>query len=259
MKRASDWNYEPGIDVPFKKQDRVPPGYFLAKRQAHESQIIITPPIDPQFGQRKAFPITLPTTGVDLDIAPTSVEQYLAQVRAQSMECGVRYGSEDEDDDLVYIAPPISTPNDTEGEFDVICEEFQEKKRIYGAFRSSLVELDAIELPSTQKQWKKFIWETSCELEYIAQIIEEERTGLLLVYFTKWMSMNPDANLIAWVWAILAAFEPLGSSQLALVRSLGQKASKQLTMTPGQKDLTAICVIISLKFGQRDLLPTLSS
>lgn len=262
MKRSLDSNYEPNLEVPFKRT-KIVDAMNLAMEKASSGSHVMGP-LDPKFGQRRAFPIVIPTSPIDLNTIPTNVEQYLAQVRAQSEACGVSYGTDDENDEsdesdydsLVYIAPFRHDQSDHIEQHSDILQEFQGKKERYEVFRSTLTDLDAIEFPSTQKQWKKFIWDTSCEPEYIAQIIEEEKDKLLLIYFTKWLSMAPDTNLIAWIWAILTAIGPLESSGLALIRSLGKKAVKQLSMAPDEINLFKLCVIISLKFGQRDLLPT---
>lgn len=262
FKRGCDEDYEPtaspDVKRPMRELEQTNNG--LATTLGEHT----AGPIDPFFGQRRAFPISIAEEDVDTEKVPSCVEEYLAQVRALSRRCGVDYGEESgEDDELVYIAPARNDDKNSEADEDPnsfladTVTRFCNLRNNYKTYRSTLTSLDAIDLPTTAKEWKKFIWETSCEDAYIAQIVEEGHGPLLLVYFTRWLSMTPDTNLLAWTWGILASFGPLDSSELALVRALGLKAAKQLRSAPQNAELRELCSVIAVEFRQRDLLTEL--
>jgi survival of motor neuron protein-interacting protein 1 len=225
-------------------------------------------PIDPVFGQRKAFPIVIDIKNIDLNKIPENVNEYLAQVRAEasgSQDMNNNIGSDFEDLECIYYNHPRIEPINKETNDQYIIplsvlerylDEYKNKREEYEEFRSNLHELDAIELPKTAKEWKKFIWEVSCEKEYIAQIIEEAEQVKLLVYLGKWLGLKVDDNYELWMFNVLAAIEEVvSSSEISVLRQMGKKARRQLEQTDYEDGVHArVLAIIGLFFKQRDLL-----
>lgn len=243
-------------------------------------------PLDPIFGQRSAFPVVIDVTGVDLNHKPRDVNEYLAQVRLEACMDGrkPKHGDENREetedasgDDYVYYKATNDAATDIEAELvvpktfiDDYMPEFRRKRREYEDYRKNLHELDAIDLPQTAKQWKKFIWEVSCEKDYIAQIIEEQEHIKLLVYFCKWLSLNVNDNYREWLFGVLEAIEEvLVPSEMSVLRQLGKKALRQLLTaelaSSGAEDAgdietyKKVLVIVGLFYKQRDLLSNESS
>lgn len=216
-------------------------------------------PIDSVFGQRRAFPVSIDTANVDMDKIPESAEEYLSQVRREASE-GV-HQDEDEEEDFVYIKRGESPAQEQQGTGDDdyktmerYLQDYIESRRIYDSYRQQLHEIDGIELPQTAREWKKFIWEVSCQREYIAQIVEEGLHMKLLVYFTKWMWLKMDSNFTEWLLGILSAVDnPLSSSDLSVVRQLGKKAARQLAHGSEEAIHLRVVAIVSLFFKQKDI------
>lgn len=267
---ASDSEYEPKPSSNVKRQKRmVPAGETAVSNDVCQEQLNPNGLMDKQTGQRRAFPVDLPAD-VDLASVPATVEEYLAQVRKQAKMLS-RNGrrnnenhedsddddddiNDDDDDDFVFYRPAnnlqlqlTSLPNES----PTVCQ-FRTQRQSYKEYRDQLEELDAIDLPDTQKKWKQFIWDTSCEREYIAQINAEGFTHLLLIYFTKWLSQTPDDNLMAWIRALLASFEPSTAEDMALVRSLAKKAQRQYQQLHNVL-LKELLLVLSVFFGQSDI------
>lgn len=227
-----------------------------------ENKGYVQGPLDPVFGQRRAFPVRLDLAAVDLAKAPASAEEYLAQVRAQANAIGDGADGSGSDDEFVYYkagacrahsgaAGGLLVPAARQAAY---LAEFRQHRDVYGAYRAQLAELDAIELPQTAKQWKSFVWEVSCEREYVAQIVEEGQDRRLLVYLTKWLSLNVDDNYEKWLFALLAAFdEVLTAADVSLLRQLGKKARKQLQHQPGPV-YERVLAIVGGFYKQKDLL-----
>lgn len=230
-------------------------------------------PVDPFFGQRRAFPITIEASNVDLNKIPENVNEYLAQVRAEAGGFRDLKRIDDyEDSDLdaseyVFYKKPESTESkdtkDNDDEFIIPMSDLEDfvyqykaQREEYKDFRSSLHELDAIELPKTAKEWKKFIWEVSCEKEYIAQIIEEEEHIKLLVYLGKWLGIMIDENYEEWIFGVLSAIEEvLTSSEISVLRQLGKKARRQFEQTGDKAGVhSRILSIVGIFYKQRDLV-----
>lgn len=222
-------------------------------------------PIDPFFGQRSAFPINIDVENVQLGKIPENVNEYLAQVKLEAYEISGHDNYESSDDDYCYYkAPEREEIDNFIAPMEVLesyVVEYEAERKIYSEYRMKLEELDAIDLPQTAKDWKKFIWEVSCEKDYIAQIIEEEEHVKLLVYFTKWMSLKVDENFKEWVFGILAAIEDvLPSSEMSVLRQLGKKVLRQylqslkLNQPENHPVYLKILSIVGLYYKQRDLI-----
>lgn len=235
-------------------------------------------PIDRKFGQRRAFPINIEIKNIDMNKVPENVDEYLAQVRYEATgfkkeSTDGNHHDESDDgssDDFVYFRKSESEHEKEKEEDDdradnslIISQdkieeylnEYKKSRNEYSEYRMSITELDAIELPKTAKEWKKFIWEISCEREYVAQIIEEEEEIKLIVYFTKWMGTNLEENYIEWVMGILSAIEEFhDSKELSVIRQLGKRALRQLLANPDSVFFQKIVVIVGDFFKQRDLL-----
>ena len=226
----------------------------------------VSGPLDNKFGQRRAFPININIEDVKLNVIPSTVEEYLAQVRLEAlnddMGNGISNDYDDGDMDKVYYKPRKSQMNDIPEEISKYIREFQLKRNEYREFRMQLEELDAIELPNTAKEWKTFIWEISCEREYVAQIVEENLHIKLLVYCTKWLGVNLEENLYVWTIALLASLEDvIGSSECSVLRQLGKKALKQIPLSNEENVhyFENIVSIIGVLYGQKDLLDELDT
>lgn len=244
-------------------------------------------PVDPIFGQRSAFPVVINMKNVNLDKIPKDVNEYLAQVRLEACMCNpfnynknnsndddyYENNNKDYDDDYVFFKinngkdeKEIETDKKDliiEKEFiDKYIEEYKSKRKEYNEYRMNLYELDVIELPKIAKDWKKFIWEVSCEREYIAQIIEEEEYIKLIAYFAKWLSLKIDDNYKEWVFAILESIEEiLPQTAISVIRQLGKKALKQLLQIQNGgvecenvDTYKKILTIIGIFYKQKDLL-----
>ncbi|GMM30289.1 hypothetical protein DAMA08_030340 [Martiniozyma asiatica (nom. inval.)] len=233
-------------------------------------------PLDVKFGQHRVFPVTINLSNVDLGKTPETVEEYLAQVRLES-EWGNsnKYNENEEyssdESEVFYIGNSNKEKDDKleEGRLliphsvvDSALAEFSHAQAEYVAYRSTLEELDAIALPENQKQWKQFFRDVSCEREYIAQIVEEREHWKLLSLLTKWLGINVEQNIVTWILSLLAALEKemMTPTELAIVRSLGKKASHQLRAlgvgtTAEQLQLhEKIVAVVAVHFAQRDLL-----
>lgn len=253
------------------------------------SQGYVQGPLDPKFGQRPAFPVVIDVKNIDIDKIPSNVNEYLAQVRIEADKFSIiKKGNQNDDDDYVYYKKPtlidieneksiyvnqIQNKVQSKNEYivpqdfiDKYLKEFIKKREEYNDYRMKLFELDAIELPVTAKQWKKFIWEVSCEKSYIAQIIEEGEHVKLIVYFSKWLGINLEDNYVEWLFAILESIEDvLKSSEISVLRQLGKKAQKQIIQISNKSDNTSnnletywkILVIIGVFYKQRDILKSI--
>lgn len=238
----------------------------IVDQAAFEGKGYVQGPIDPIFGQRRAFPITLELQNVDPTRIPESVNEYLAQVRLQACEMNLSIDDiEESDDEYCYYKPQKTDSKDEMIVPLVILENSIEKYKVrrknYENYRIGIEELDAIDLPQTAKAWKEFIWEVSCERDYVAQIVEEGEHVKLLVYFTKWMSLRVDENFKEWLFGILEAIEEvLPSSELSVLRQLGKKVLRQyeqslkLNQSENLEIYTRILGIIGIFYKQRDLL-----
>lgn len=231
-------------------------------------------PLDPIFGQRRAFPITIETSNVDLNKIPENVNEYLAQVRAEAggirslkvNDAGYDTDINEDEDEYVFYKPPGLSENDNTfhdneliipiSNLEKFIEQYKKQRKEYEDFRNNLHELDALELPKTAKEWKKFIWEVSCEKEYVAQIIEEDEHIKLIVYLGKWLGITIDENYEQWIFSILAAIEEvLTSSEISVLRQLSKKARRQLEQTGDETGVHArILSIIGVFYKQRDLI-----
>lgn len=230
-------------------------------------------PLDPVFGQRSAFPIVIDVAGVELGKEPADVTEYLAQVRLEACTSGrpedgdgdASDNSDSSDDYVYYRARDEEAAEElvvSRPLLDEYMAEFRRKRSEYEAYRMGLHELDAIDLPQSAREWKRFVWDVPCEPAHIAQIIEEDEHVKLLVYFGKWLSLNVNDNFRTWLFGVLEAIEEvLVPAELSVVRQLGKKALRQLqtarTLDGHAADVVVyskLLVIVGFFYKQRDLL-----
>ncbi|ODV86467.1 hypothetical protein CANARDRAFT_6936 [[Candida] arabinofermentans NRRL YB-2248] len=228
-------------------------------------------PLDPIFGQRRAFPITIDIDSVDLTKTPENVNEYLAMVRLEAQQYDDSLNNDDgsniesdfeekENDNPENNEQEIQEPKAvlTKEEIDLLLTKYQDQRSVYQNYRMGITELDAIDLPTTQKAWKFFIFNNEPSLDLVAQIFEEKEHIKLIIYFTKWLNIDVNIHFEQWLMQIMAGLEDLlDNSDISIVRSLGKKAKKQLTNELNSRNeniMKMILVITGRFYGQRDLL-----
>ncbi|GMG40610.1 unnamed protein product [Ambrosiozyma monospora] len=221
-------------------------------------------PLDPFFGQRRAFPIAIDLNAVDRSKTPQDVNEYLALVRLEAQGFDSQFISQNDnsdDDGGIYWVPSNGNDedqSDSESEERKYLEDYRNNRERYNDFRSNLTELDAIDLPKTQKEWKQFIFENQPTDELIAQIIEENEVIKLIVYFTKWLNTKVNENFALWIFRIMESIDDvLDGSDLSVIRALGKKAKKQSGNNLDEINSTImkrILFVIAGYYGQRDLI-----
>ncbi|KAH3671957.1 hypothetical protein OGAPHI_000143 [Ogataea philodendri] len=220
-------------------------------------------PFDPIFGQRRAFPVILDLNSIDKNEPMNDVNTYLAMVRMEAQQFE-RHGFDSaprekteadveephiEPDQDGYKANPLLT------DFLV---EFKTKRKEYEEYRSTLTDIDAIELPQTQKEWKYVVFNNEPTFDIMAQLIEEDEIIKLAVYFTKWLNRDVNPSFENWIFHLLYAIDDvLNASDVSVLRALAKKALKQ---AEGQLDernqliMDKIVTIVGSFYGQKDLL-----
>ena len=250
----------------------------LSRNTTKPGSDIVKGPLDPIFGQHRAFPISIETANVNFSKNPSSAIEYLAQVRLEAamatrMAIGKeadyetnagKHGNTDIDMNIEKIT---TNDNIVDSQLKIlgICEvldsfteEYKVMRKKYAEYRSQLTELNAIELPETQKEWKYFIFNNEPKYDFVAQIIEEGQHMKLMVYFTKWLNTKMDRNFEKWLIMVLEALDQyLSPSDLSVVRGLGKKARKQLRNSlddRNRKIMFEVLTVTGKFYGQRDLL-----
>lgn len=251
----------------------------LTRNVTNSGSDTVKGPLDPIFGQHRAFPVSIETASVDFGKSPGNVMEYLAQVRleaAMSRKLAIEEGEQEILDDGEDAANSKESLNAQKtdatggniddrlktlglGEvLDSFAEEYRGLRKKYAAYRSGLLELNAIELPETQKEWKFFIFNNEPKYDFVAQIIEEGQHMKLLVYFTKWLNKKVDRCFEQWLMMVLQALEQyLNPSDLSVVRGLGKKARKQLRNELDNRNRKIMFYILAVTgkfYGQCDLL-----
>ncbi|VEU19302.1 DEKNAAC100667 [Brettanomyces naardenensis] len=216
-------------------------------------------PLDPVFGQHRAFPISIDTSSIDPHKVPENVSEYLAHVRLEAQD-GALFDEAGEEEGFYYV-PPASidkeaTDNLLQG--DDFMSEYIERRDKYAEYRSQLTELNAIELPKTHKEWKYFIFNNEPTYAFVAQILEESEHIKLIVYFTKWLNTDLNEDFEKWLFLILEAIDKfLDASDLSVLRGLAKKAKKQTHNELDERNKRIMIQILSIVgkfYGQRDLL-----
>lgn len=240
-----------------QKKDDAPSG------KPHRPGDVTQGPLDPAFGQHRAFPISIDVTKVDLARSPKDVVEYLSQVRLEAEK-----DAPIDDDGIYYVrenkkrvqgdgvdSTANTEPQDT---VDDTMSEYVDRRKVYSDYRSQLTELDAIDLPETAKEWKYFVFNNEPSFDLVAQIIEEAQQMKLMVYFTKWLNKSVDPTFAKWIFAMLDALdENLSPADLSVLRSLAKKADKQVnagTDEPNTVLMNKIIAIAGNFYRQRDLL-----
>ncbi|KAG7810319.1 hypothetical protein KL921_002814 [Ogataea angusta] len=224
-------------------------------------------PLDPIFGQKRAFPIALDLVSVDPSKATIDVNSYLALVRLEAQQFernGFRCDA--------FVAKDNSlSPNKQQGRSEATAddvkhrswpmeylEEFNILKENYCNYRLNLTELDAIDLPQNQREWKYLIFNNEPSLAIVAQIVEENFNIKLIVYFTKWLNRDVNVNFEQWIFHMLYATDTvMTSSSMSVMRALGKKALKQMEGALSERNqviMERIVLIIGVVYGQKDLL-----
>ncbi|QPG77055.1 hypothetical protein FOA43_004453 [Brettanomyces nanus] len=211
-------------------------------------------PLDPVFGQHRAFPISINTETIDLDKSPSNVMEYLAQVRLEAEKDGIK-----EDDGFYYKPVDLKdVVNAPENPLEGLLSAYKQKRTSYEQYRSHLTEINAISLPDTHKEWKYFIFNNKPTFDFVAQIVEENEDIKLVVYFTKWLNTDVDANFEEWLFMVLEALDQFQSaSNISVLRGLCKKAKKQLANQLDARNsliMNRILTIVGCFYGQRDLI-----
>lgn len=221
-------------------------------------------PLDPMFGQHRAFPISIDTKDIDPNRKPQDVMEYLAQVRLEAQrseiidsgrykysDSGALYRLDDHKNDSKILVVDKATSQK-------YMNKYYEARTKYCNYRNQLTELNAIDLPKTQREWKYFIFNNEPTYDFVAQIIEEKQVMKLIVYFTKWLNMDVNSNFESWIWMILEATDSdLDSSNQSVMRNLGKKAQKQLRNKLDERNtmiMMKILTIVGVFYRQKDLL-----
>ncbi|KAG7719600.1 hypothetical protein KL949_001179 [Ogataea haglerorum] len=228
---------------------------------------LVQGPLDPIFGQKRAFPIALDLETIDATKATIDVNSYLALVRLEAQQFE-RKGfhveaseAENLSSDLNYQQAPSEASS---FEVEQRCwpmeylEEFKSAKETYLNYRSNLTELDAVDLPRNQKEWKYLIFNNEPSFDTVAQIVEENVNIKLIVYFTKWLNRDVNVYFEQWIFHMLYATDTvMTSSDISVVRALGNKALKQIKGALDERNqviMKRVVLIIGTLYGQRDLL-----
>ncbi|GME91326.1 unnamed protein product [Ambrosiozyma monospora] len=253
-----------GVKLPQQKKQKSDPINERIKLVESNNESHSQGPLDPLFGQRRAFPIAIDLNSVDQSKTPQDVNEYLALVRLEAQGFDSQFISQNDDsndDGGIYWIPSNDNgegQNDCESEERIFLEEYRNNRERYNDFRNNLTELDAIDLPKTQKEWKQFIFENQPTDELIAQIIEENEVIKLIVYFTKWLNTKVNENFASWIFRILESIDDvLDGSDLSVIRALGKKAKKQSGNDLDEINSTImkrILFAIAGYYGQRDLI-----
>ncbi|KAG7890080.1 hypothetical protein KL936_002754 [Ogataea polymorpha] len=238
-------------------------------RRAKEisTENLIQGPLDPIFGQRRAFPIALDLESVDASKATTDVNSYLALVRLEAQQfekkgfCSEASVAEkrifNSDNQQSHSEPTLDKENHRRWPVEYL-EEFKSSQKAYLNYRLNLTELDAIDLPQNQKEWKHLIFNNEPSFAITAQIVEENVNIKLIVYFTKWLNRDINVCFEQWIFHMLYATDTvMTSSNMSVMRALGKKALKQMAAALDQRNQTImerIVLIIGAIYGQRDLL-----
>ncbi|ESX01978.1 hypothetical protein KL918_005029 [Ogataea parapolymorpha] len=228
---------------------------------------LIQGPLDPIFGQRRAFPIALDLESVDASKATTDVNSYLALVRLEAQQFerkGFRFEASvakkrilNSNNQQAHSEATLDKGKHRRWPVDYL-EEFKSIKKSYLNYRLNLTELDAIDLPQNQKEWKYLIFNNEPSFGITAQIVEENVNIKLIVYFTKWLNRDINVCFEQWIFHMLYATDTvMTSSNMSVMRALGKKALKQMAAALDKRNqaiMERIVLIIGVIYGQRDLL-----
>lgn len=184
-------------------------------------------PLDETFGQHAVFPTGI-TQESSLDKYTTlQVQQYLHQVRQEAVsDSCIHYVERDnatpqkqsEDESPTYINPDWSQ--------SVMKSFLQLKESIKHAdFTQSS---DFPPVPQSAANWRSFVFQNDPPpIEYFYVMLDHPTIIKLVVYFTKWISINSPETLSKWIFSVFLRLDnPLEYTESSIIRDLGKKARK---------------------------------
>ncbi|GME93923.1 unnamed protein product [[Candida] boidinii] len=224
-------------------------------------------PVDPYFGQRRAFPVDLSKMAVSESSEPADVAQYLAMVRVQAQRADreslgrflqlageprvqpqpqsqSQTHPQQPDAHVVSLDGPTDGPDDnTRSETEQWKSDFlgyyKAQREEYAAYVAGREEswppssspAAAVALPATFKQWKQFVFATRPDDELLYRVESGRQLMTLLVYFAKWLNKSVAPCFAEWITAALIATpEVLTGGEVSVLRGLAKKAAKQLAL-----------------------------
>lgn len=269
-----DQNSQNGQDSEYEDEDVVEDGngdgdeYSAGGHAAGH----VAGPVDPYFGQRRAFPVDISTLPVSESSEPADVAEYLAMVRVQAQQADrealalaqsklqpqlqpdTHVGSTEDSP----IGGPIDSPHDQDSETAQWKSDFsgyyETQRAEYAAYVAGRQESGpsaseenstagssgssgTAALPATFKEWKRFVFSTRPDDELLYRVESGRQLMTLLVYFAKWLNKSVAPCFAEWITAALIATpEVLTGGEVSVLRGLAKKAAKQLAGTEFQLD-----------------------
>lgn len=231
----------------------------------------VSGPVDPYFGQRRAFPVDISALPVSESSEPADVAEYLAMVRVQAQQADrealalaqsklqlqsqpdAHVGSTEDSP----TGGPIDSPDDQESETEQWKSDFsgyyETQRAEYAAYVAGRQESGpsageenstagssgsgSAALPATFKEWKRFVFSTRPDDELLYRVESGRQLMTLLVYFAKWLNKSVAPCFAEWITAALIATpDVLTGGEVSVLRGLAKKAAKQLAGTEFQLD-----------------------
>lgn len=233
----------------------------INKRIKQSSGSHVHGPLDPSFGQHRAFPVEIPNISSYQPHIPEDVETYLAMVRFQA-------GGNADDDEFVFYELTSNAEKLHYPEWHTqFIEFFQESRQEYRNFLTATDCITEIEQPQSIQSWKNFIFKNDPTFEFLAQL-DHVTVIKLLVYLTRWLTKKINPKFSRWCLLLFVVLDDtLDSTDVSNLRTMAQKAvkiRKELNEmheagTFHCDDVTGMCLdslvsVIGDFYGQRDLL-----
>lgn len=255
------------------------------KRRKIEAENYTQGPLDEQFGQRRAFPLTESTE------IGTDVLQYLRSVRSEAENDRPFYATERSTNADSSPPKPQSFILPQEDVDKVIEKLLLEKKSHEPAEEASetfipisavsteetgeeALDIEQVEpeqdetqsqqssIPQTASQWRNLVFTTEPDAEFLS-LLEHTTIIKLIVYYTKWLLTLMPLNLSMWIFATFVRLDnSLNYAESTIVRDLGKKAKKIFTnvrtdenvLSAVKHTISMVLAVVGNYYGQRDLL-----
>ncbi|CDK25545.1 unnamed protein product [Kuraishia capsulata CBS 1993] len=217
-------------------------------------------PLDPIFGQHRAFPINIDISDLDESRPPADVNSYLARVRMEAEKMDVVAFVPREDSPANVIADPQE---------ERLTEAQEEALRWHVEFMEGFVqrrsqfeemvrtnETLVFDFPKTMKTWRTFMFNNDPSDEY-ALALDTVTILKLINYSTKWLSKSINAHFANWVILLLVIVpDVLEANDISTLRTFAKKALRQRAdeLNEHEEVMRSIISAVGDFFGQRDLL-----
>ncbi|ODV94680.1 hypothetical protein PACTADRAFT_34427 [Pachysolen tannophilus NRRL Y-2460] len=245
-----------------------------------QDQQYVQGPLDPLFGQHRAFPIDI---DIDAIVAsggnsgnsgefPKDVHTYLAMVRLEAEKSDGFMFTKNEtksidntcDSDLKEIE--FKDSNSNFKEFEAWRGEAVEKytflkikfnsKKIQDKFSMPQDKLLNL-MPSSVKDWKAMVTGQNPNLQILYNL-DLSYKFKLINYFQRWLNRSINKFFIKWVFTLLLLIPSLlDYSNMAILRSLAKKSKKLLEFVTNKETKVLMDWIVTIAaqvYGQKDLL-----